>query len=221
MMMLPFKSVLALVVLATSSYTATADEICVEGYLMDKFCIDQGFLFQDKKDVKSLFPLSHPDVHMLKCLVGMPFCRASGYEILLDPLEMGDDYCRGFDFDAPGDEKIIMHAKAFGKWDMDGTSFNETCGNFCAGNGTTVKGMRASIRGTITASSTPTLTPPTLTVTSVSAEGNCTASEKSMMHALTDHNGNCTTAVGSGTSTTAVGFGMIVLFVIVQSLMQF
>lgn len=59
-MMLPFKSVLALVVLATSSYTATADEICVEGYLMDKFCIDQGFLFQDKKRRQISFPFVAP-----------------------------------------------------------------------------------------------------------------------------------------------------------------
>jgi hypothetical protein len=191
--MLPFKTVLALVVLATSAHTATADEICVEGYLMDIFCINQGFLFQDKGDVKTLFPLSHPDVHMVECLVGLPFCRASGYELLLDPIDSENDWCRGFNFEATGNEMVIAYAKANGNWQRETNPDGSACGDFCQGDGNTTKGMRASIRGTILASSTNSTTaPPTLQVTSVSAAGSCTASEDAMVHALTIFNGNCT-----------------------------
>jgi len=222
--MLPFKTVLALVILATSAHTATADEMCVEGYLMDFFCIDQGFLFQDKETVKTQFPLSHPDVHMVKCLVGMPFCREDGYEILLDPIDKANDWCRGFNFDASGNEMVIAYAKANGKWTMETNPDGSACGEFCQGDGNITQGMRASIRGTVIANSTNS-TPPTLQVTSVSAAGNCTASEDAMI-AWTSFNGNCTSdpaptpTLGSGTSTVAVGFKMIVMFVIVQLLLQ-
>ena len=199
--MLPFKTVSALVVLAISvAHTAKAEEICVDGYLMDIFCINQGFLFQDKKEVKTLFPLSHPDEHMLKCLVGMPFCRASGYEILLDPLDEdnkglaeGYGWCRGYNFDTAGNDMIIAYSKANGDWSLETNPDGSDCGEFCEGDGAQVKGMRASIRGTVMASSSTTA-PPTLQVTSVSATGNCSASENAATtHMFTSFNGNCTT----------------------------
>mmetsp|Transcript_54332 Transcript_54332/g.131869 ORF Transcript_54332/g.131869 Transcript_54332/m.131869 type:complete len:270 (+) Transcript_54332:122-931(+) len=58
------------------------DTYCVEGYVMDSYCIDIGSLL-DKPNIRTL---EGPDQHSIHCLVDFGPCLNSEFEILTPPL---------------------------------------------------------------------------------------------------------------------------------------
>ncbi len=58
------------------------DTICVNGYVMDSFCIYRGNLF-DNPSVSTLGPKG-PLLHTVHCLIDVPQCVQSPFEILYD-----------------------------------------------------------------------------------------------------------------------------------------
>ena len=67
---------LLLAVITSWGGANAAREVCVEGFVMDKFCIDLGTLL-DNPRVKTL---ENPEKH---CLVDVSVCYKSGFNILL------------------------------------------------------------------------------------------------------------------------------------------
>jgi len=72
--------------------TQVGDEVCIEGYIMDSFCIERGTLF----DNPSVNTLEGPEVHSIHCLVDVPQCVNSPFEILVAPQGDGLLYTRGY-----------------------------------------------------------------------------------------------------------------------------
>ena len=56
----------------------THTDVCFEGYVMDRFCINRGTLL-DNPQVTTLL---NPELHSVHCLVDVDVCRDSGFEIL-------------------------------------------------------------------------------------------------------------------------------------------
>eukprot|EP00978_Attheya_sp_CCMP212_P008406 scaffold19798_cov51-Attheya_sp.AAC.5 len=81
------------------------DNVCIEGYIMDLFCINRGTLLLENSSVTTL---RNPERHSVHCialprLVDVGSCRRSGYELLLlDLQEQGGLYARLFRFDDIG-----------------------------------------------------------------------------------------------------------------------
>jgi len=80
------------IVVVSNEPLQAGDNICVEGYVMDSFCIDRGTLL----DNPSVQTLLNPELHSFHCLIDVPSCFGSPYEVLLDPKEPGDFYGRGW-----------------------------------------------------------------------------------------------------------------------------
>lgn len=129
------------------------EEVCLEGYVMDTYCINRGYLLDNGLD-----PLTNPDKHTVHCLVDIPVCRESGFEILADPSANSDVHCRAFKFDDKGNNLYIEFARSQGQC--------STCNNQSG----IKQGLRATVRGVIKGNGESTLIgelPPTLAVTSV------------------------------------------------------
>eukprot|EP00979_Chaetoceros_neogracilis_P005916 scaffold1143_cov214-Chaetoceros_neogracile.AAC.6 len=58
------------------------DAICIEGYIMDLYCIALGKLF-DNKDIPTLSAIG-PIEHSVHCLIDVPHCIASPFEVLIE-----------------------------------------------------------------------------------------------------------------------------------------
>ena len=115
-----------------------AREVCVEGFVMDKYCVDRGTLL-DKKDVETL---ENPEKHSVHCLVDISLCYKSGYYMLLPNPSGSPAYGYAIRFDDAGNQKVIEVARAHG-----------TC-NTCGNRGTVGQGFRGTFFGTITQGST-------------------------------------------------------------------
>mmetsp|Transcript_29109 Transcript_29109/g.55192 ORF Transcript_29109/g.55192 Transcript_29109/m.55192 type:complete len:396 (+) Transcript_29109:589-1776(+) len=93
----------------------TADEICVEGYVMDFFCIERGTLF----DNPSVVSLAEPERHSVHCLVDVAPCLASPYEVLfaLPEASVTSDikHARGWRLDDSSKDQIIALARGVGR----------------------------------------------------------------------------------------------------------
>eukprot|EP00961_Rhodomonas_salina_P248517 3358693-Rhodomonas_salina.2 len=61
--------------------SASGQEVCMTGYIMDTYCVDRGTLL----DNPSLKTLERPGEHSIHCLVDVSVCRGSGFEVLADP----------------------------------------------------------------------------------------------------------------------------------------
>ena len=62
---------------ADSTDVQVGDAICVEGFVMDHFCIQRGTLL----DAPSIVTLEEPDQHSVHCLIDVPSCVNSPYEV--------------------------------------------------------------------------------------------------------------------------------------------
>ena len=138
-------------------------DVCFEGYVMDRFCINAGSLM-DNPGVKTLV---HPEMHSLMCLVDQSVCRDSGYEILA-PLPTPTStaaYCPAYRIGgASGFDKTITLARELG-------SKKSGCST-CTGTGTLEKGFRALFVGRVSASATwSAAKPPVLEVSRVLQAG--------------------------------------------------
>jgi len=145
-------NMLCLTILATfvKSVRASDVDVCFVGYPMDTYCIERGRLL----DNPSLKTLEYPQEHSVHCLVDVAACRAGGYELLLDPESGSSTYCRAYKLDDAGNDMLVSFARANGQCsscDADSSEFY-------------VKGLRVTVRGTISSDSGAL---PTLSVTSV------------------------------------------------------
>ena len=131
-------------------------EVCTEGYIMDEFCITLGTLLDNDKVVT----LEGPDQHSVHCLVDVSVCVESPYEILEDPTSTSNGlHVRAYRVDEAvdngnGKQLLVNLARNVG-----------TCST-CNGNGNLRFGMRAAVKGTITALQNGDI-PPLLHVTEV------------------------------------------------------
>lgn len=141
---------------AASADLKVGDTICTVGYVMDYFCIQRGTLF-DNRSVETL-SAEGPKVHTVHCLIDVPSCVSSPFEILL---EDGEDGAHGRAFRVEDNELLIEYAKMVGD-----------CTEGCIG--TQKSGLKAAIVGEVLNFGNV-MTPPTIRVTSVSdADLGCT-----------------------------------------------
>jgi hypothetical protein len=117
------------------------DVVCAEGFIMDYYCIELGFLLDDASAVT----LRDPDRHSVHCLVDVPQCFQSEFEILIDPEEAGQLYSRGWRVDDTGRELLIDLARATGM--REGES--RRCSTCTTDDGNVEFGFRAAVLGTI------------------------------------------------------------------------
>lgn len=145
--------------IGVTSFKATAlelgNEVTVEGYIMDRFCIDRGTLLDKPRYVT----LKNPEQHSVHCLIDVRECRESGYEVLFPPPQGSDTYIRAYRLDENGNNLVLSQGKEDG-----------ICTD-CVGTGTILRGYRANITGTISAPGQSDGTPPTLAVTSLVTSG--------------------------------------------------
>lgn len=98
------------------------------------YCIQRGTLLDNKK----VRTLQGPDQHTIHCLVDVPDCVASGYQILVAPENEGDDYIQDVRLDQHGNDLAVDMARTVGK----------SCST-CYGGGTQRSGFAATVIGTI------------------------------------------------------------------------
>jgi hypothetical protein len=126
-----------------ASYSASAlevgENICVEGFIMDFFCIDRGTLL----DNPAVRTLEEPQKHSVHCLVDVPSCFNSPFEVLLDPVNDENSattnlYSRGWRLSEDAKTTVLALARDVG-----------TSCSTCTGNGMLRKGFRAVMSATI------------------------------------------------------------------------
>lgn len=86
------------------------DNICVEGYVMDFFCINRGTLL----DKPAFRTLEDPGEHSVHCLIDVNSCVTSPFEILLDPKDGELLYKRGWQLDESSKQRAIELAQSVG-----------------------------------------------------------------------------------------------------------
>jgi hypothetical protein len=113
------------VAIVNAEKLAVGDNICVEGFVMDFFCINRGTLL----DAPDVVTLQDPQLHSLHCLIDVPSCVSTDFNVLLNPTETGDGmYRRGFVLDEPSKANAITLAKANGSCDDCDNGTNESLG---------------------------------------------------------------------------------------------
>jgi hypothetical protein len=138
---------LALIALSITA-VVSQEQVCYSGFVMDKFCIDQGFMIDN-----GLPTLKQPEEHSVHCLVEIASCIDSGYEILT--FVNGGDYKRAVSLDATGNELTRKLALEVGSCSTCAKGFS----------GSQKKGFAATVVGVLDRSYTG--TPPRLLVSNV------------------------------------------------------
>jgi hypothetical protein len=118
-------------------------QICTVGYIMDSYCIERGVLL----DHTNLLTLEHPGEHSVHCLVDVPKCYESGFEVLQDPDASSKLHCRALRLDATGNKLALSLARQLG-------DKNAGCSTCTAGAGTLKKGFRATVIGSVDSKNT-------------------------------------------------------------------
>lgn len=137
---------------AQQTSVAIGNEICVTGYVMDFFCIQRGTLF-DNRRVETLSP-NGPSSHSVHCLIEVPSCVKSPFEILV-PLEDGSgNFGRAWRIEDNID--VVTHVKKVGSC--------STCDNKYQGE--ISNGYRATFKAEVLDLGSGS-TPPLIKVTSV------------------------------------------------------
>jgi hypothetical protein len=109
------------------------EQFCVEGFIMDFYCIDRRFLL----DRSSIRTLESPELHSVHCLVDVGLCNSSPYEILLDPLPGESLYARGWRLDDATKNRMIDLARSVG-----------SCST-CENRQGLIQGFRAALNATV------------------------------------------------------------------------
>lgn len=110
------------------------DEICIEGFVMDSFCIQRGTLL-DNPSVESL---KAPEQHSLHCLVDIASCYTSTFEMLIAPTSTSPSlYQRGFQFTDASRQQFVEVGRQVGDMDAGCTT--------CTDMGMQEKGFRAAV----------------------------------------------------------------------------
>ena len=114
------------------------DQVCVEGFIMDNFCIDLGVLL----DNNSVQTLRNPERHSVHCLVDVYICYSSGYAVLNDKAPGEALHTVGWALDADGTADLRELAQNHG-------STQGTCSTCTGKDGNIEAGFRAGIRGVV------------------------------------------------------------------------
>ena len=134
-------SLLLLVLLATTSWDlVSAKDVCVEGFVMDKYCIDLGVLL----DNRAVRTLENPEKHSVHCLVDVSLCLNTEFNILLPNPSGSPAFALALRLDGAGKQMAIEKARASG--------ICSTCGN----GGTIRAGFRGTFIGSIAEEATST-----------------------------------------------------------------
>jgi len=95
---------------ATDNSMKVGDTGCVIGFVMDRFCIDRGTLF----DNPSVQTLLNPERHSVHCLIDVGSCVATPFEILTDPSPGSNRYNRAWTLSETAKAEIIALAASTG-----------------------------------------------------------------------------------------------------------
>lgn len=146
-------ALMAATAVAEKADLKVGDKICTTGYIMDSYCIDLGTLF----DNRGVFPLSKDGVqkHSVHCLIDVPDCIASPWEIIQDI--SGDQTKYGRVFRAQDNQLLIDNAKIFAGCEASGAA---PC------KSSQVRGYNAAVTGEVVDLGRPGI-PATLKVTEV------------------------------------------------------
>lgn len=90
-----------------SNVSLASGESCFSGYVMDYFCIKRG-TFLDRPDLESL---RYPAEHTIHCLVDVPMCVESGYQMLVPDEAREGWYKPAFKLDSFGNGEVVRLAK--------------------------------------------------------------------------------------------------------------
>jgi len=93
----------------TSHALEVGDNLCVQGFVMDKFCIDAVQMIDNGKDT-----LEKPFEHSVHCLIDLPICYNSDYEVLTDPTTEGGLYSRGYRLTPISKQSVVELARSAG-----------------------------------------------------------------------------------------------------------
>lgn len=105
-----FSVVLCLIFAAAASCALeVGDDICVQGYIMDYFCIDNGDMIDNGKPT-----LEKPGDHSVHCLVDVGICLRTPFEVLTDPVNNSKFYERGYRLDDDSKEDLISLIRSVG-----------------------------------------------------------------------------------------------------------
>jgi len=114
------------------------DEVCITGYIMDNFCIfDNGGVLLDNRTVTTL---KNPEQHSYHCLLDVPLCYNSGFQVLGEKDPTTKLHCLGFRLDDT--ETVLAAGRGKGKM-----GYCTSCGG---GMDTDPEyGYRATVKGTV------------------------------------------------------------------------
>ncbi|OQR90257.1 hypothetical protein ACHHYP_05671 [Achlya hypogyna] len=104
----------------TPACNVTGQNVTVSGYIMDNFCITQGFMV----DNPTTPTLVHPEVHSIHCLVDLTACTDSGFALLAPPSGPGANYTVKYQLGSAGTTLAIkygMAARNYGKRGFNAT----------------------------------------------------------------------------------------------------
>ncbi|XP_066911351.1 uncharacterized protein [Clytia hemisphaerica] len=110
-----------------------AKDVCVEGFVMDKYCIDLGVLL----DNRAVRTLENPEKHSVHCLVDVNLCLNTEFNILLPNPSGSPAFALALRLDGAGKQMAIDKARVSG-----------ICRS-CAGGGTIEHGFRGTFIGSI------------------------------------------------------------------------
>lgn len=159
MMQVALARLLAIITLfsSPSHVAAEGEEICIEGFIIDTYCLAVGFFPHTTTRA-----LHAPAKHSVHCLIDDANCINSGFEVLADKQadfvagSSTSPYCRAYKLDDAGRGMMIDLAKSTGVCD----DCNEDT------TGEHVNAFRAMVKGTVSTPATETL-PAVIAVTSV------------------------------------------------------
>ena len=134
-----FTLLFATIVLTLQQPTFAVDDDmqCTEGFVMDLFCINRKRLL----DNSNVVTLENPEKHTVHCLVDLPICFNSGFNILLPNPKFGQGsepkFAHALKLDGKGNGLVLNLAKVHGHCDE------------CTGSGTIRAGLRFTYIGKV------------------------------------------------------------------------
>lgn len=134
-----FNLVNAIFLLLAMVTTTYAKEVCVEGFVMDQYCIDLGVLL----DNQAFATLDNPDKHSIHCLVDVKRCEMTTFNVLLPNPGSGPKYGVALQLDSTGKSQIIELMR------------NQGICSTCKAGGTVTKGFRGTYFGEVDMSTSP------------------------------------------------------------------
>ena len=127
---------------STSSTELTVgDDVCITGYIMDTYCIELGHLLDDKNTIT----LKEPENHSFHCLLDVPICYNSGFNVLGEKDPKTGMHCLGFRLDDK--DAVLAAGRAAGSSFDSATHF--PCSTCSGGESKPVAGYKATVKGTV------------------------------------------------------------------------